>query len=382
MKKPDDLSLTLYLPFVGTLRLLEMLIAAAAFMMPVPAYAYDVDTGHVSLTSFSLELYNKCFPASTAFRDPDAQKRLIQGNRGMDTGKGDMLRHLNLSARERAQLNGTSVFNLTKRIGNWHFYNPDRTDLSRVGLVEQSQKRLWQDLKDGISSNGEKNALLFLGGLMHLVEDVSVPAHAIPVYHGPTEIAALGPEHFKPLVTYMRKAGNAPRGMIKDPIDWISPDSKWLAENLTPAAELCSAVGSGAETPDVIRDGLAHAIYALLQVQIPGCNGVKWGDFWILPAGQEYFGLYAIGNAQPMFGDQGVVRSQNGSICEMRDHDKRYDDVVRELHRAAIKADMKMLRWGEGRIVSGASGINDESGVIKPVKSIRSGTAHLSRRHQ
>lgn len=340
----------------GALRLLKMLSTAAALMIPVSASAYDVDTGHVPLTSFSLELYNKCLPASTAFRESDAQLRLIQGNRGMDTGKADMLRHLDLSARERAQLNGISVFNLTRRIGNWHFYNPDRTDLSRVGLVEQSHKRLWQDLREGLASNGGKNALLFLGGLIHLVEDVSVPAHAIPVYHGPTEIAGLGPEHFRQLVTYMRKAGKAPRGVIKDPIDWISPDSTWLAENRAPTAELCSAVGSGAETPEAIRDGLAHAVYALLQVQIPGCEGVKWGDLWILPAGKEYFGRYAIGNAQPMFGDQGVVRSQNGSICEMRDHDERYADFVRELHRVAIKADMKLLRWGEGRIVSDVPG--------------------------
>jgi len=341
---------------VGMLRLLKMLGTAAALMMPVSASAYDVDAGHVPLASFSLELYNKCLPASTAFRESDAQLRLVQGNRGMDTGKADMLRHLDLSARERAQLNGASVFNLTRRIGNWHFYNPDRTDLSRVGLVEQSHKRLWQDLKDGISSNAGQNALLFLGGLIHLVEDVSVPAHAIPVYHGPTEIAGLGPEHFRPLVTYMSKAGKTHQGGIKDPIDWISPDSKWLAENLAPTAELCSAVGSGAETPEAIRDDLARAIYALLQMQIPGCDGVKWGDLWVLPAGKEYFGCYNIGNAQPMFGDQGVVHAQNGNTCEMRDHDERYADFVRELHREAIKADLKMLRWGEGRIAPDGPG--------------------------
>jgi hypothetical protein len=328
-----------------------LLISAGALMLPVPVVAYDVDTGHVPLTSFSLELYNKCFPASTAFREADAQQRLIQGNRGMDTGKMDMLRHLNLSGQERAQLNGVSVFNLTRRIGNWHFYNPDRAEISRVGLVEQSHQRLWRDLKDGMSLSAGRNALLFLGGLIHLVEDVSVPAHAIPVYHGPTQIAGLGPRHLRPLVAYMSEAGKTHNGMIKDPIDRISPDKKWLAENLAPAAEFCAAVGSGTETPEAIRDELARAIHALLKTQIPDCAGVSWGDLWVLPAGREYFGRYNIGNAQPMFGDQGVVRSQNGSFCELRDYDERYTGFVRELHRVAVKADMNMLRWGEGRIV-------------------------------
>jgi hypothetical protein len=325
-----------------------MLTAAAVLMMSSPAHAYEVDL-HVPLTSVSLDLYNKCFPASTAFRGADAQKRLIQGNRGMDTGTMDMLRHLNLSTRERARLKGLSVFNLTKRITNWHFYNPDRTGLSRVGLIEQSHLRLWQELKEGLGSNEGASALLFLGGLLHLVEDVSVPAHAVPVYHGPTAIAGIGPEHLRPLVTYMKSAGKTHGGMIKDPIDLISPDSKGLAENLAPTAEFCSSLGSGAETPEEIRDGLARAVYALLQEQIPGCDGVKWGDFWVLPTEREYFGRYAVGNGQPLFGEQGVVRSPKGSSCEMGDQEERYAEFAGKLHREAIKADLRMLKWGENK---------------------------------
>jgi len=331
----------------GTLRLLKILIAAAVVMLSAPAFAYDVDTGHVPLTSFSLDLYNKCFPASTTFRGADAQKRLIQGNRGMDKGTADMLQHLDLSEQELERLTGRSVFNLTTRIWNWHFYNPDRTGLSRAGLVEQSFSRLWTRLKKGRDSNDDMNSLIFLGGLIHLVEDVSVPAHSVPVYHGPTLIKEIKHDQLKPLVSYMEKAGKAPGRMLKDPIDWISPDSEGLKKDLKPTVEFCSDIGSGSDTPEAIRDGLSRAVSALLLEQIPGCDGVKWGDFWVPPADGEYFGRYAIGNGQPMFGDRGVVRSQSGSACEMGDKDERYAGFVLKLHREAVKADLRMLRWGE-----------------------------------
>jgi len=311
------------------------------------AHAYDVDIAHVPLTTLSISLYNTCFPTSTLYREQEARKRLVQGNRGMDTGTADMLRQLNLSPKEQAQLKGISVFNLKKRIWNWHFYNPDRTSYSRVGLVEQSHVRLWQELKSGLSLNSGKNALLLLGGLIHLTEDVSVPAHTIPVYHGPTTVEWVGPLHFRQLVTYIRKAGRTHGGMIKDPIDYMSPDMKALAEGLTPTEGFCSAVNSSTETPEEIRDALARTVYALLQTMIPGCDGVNWWAFWIPPFDKEYFGRYAISDKQPMFGESGVIRSSTGRTCELREKDDRYAFFVLELHRAAIKADLKLLKWGE-----------------------------------
>ena len=319
-------------------------------LLSLPAQAYDVDIAHVPLTNLSLSLYNNCFPASTLYRESAAQNRLVQGNRGMDTGKTDMLRNLDLNKQERAQLNGASAFNLTKRVGNWHFYNPDRASYSRVGLVEMSHLRLWQELKDGLASNSGKNALLFLGGLIHLTEDISVPAHAIPVYHGPTEVEVLGPRHFRPLVAYMRTAGKTHGGMIKDPIDGMAPDMKALSESLASIEGLCSAAGSGAETPEEIRDALARAVYGMLSATIPGCTNVSWGDFWIPAQEGEYFGRYNIGNKQPLFGERGTIRSSGGIACEMLENDERYAAFVLQLHRAAVMADMKLLTWGERQL--------------------------------
>ncbi len=350
--KKDDLMRCFPLRGLYTFRLLILLAAVAALMASVPAHAYDVDSGHVPLTNFSLKLYNACYPSNPPYQETGARERLIQGNRGMDKGRGSMLRHVNLSEAERAELRGDSVFSLMQRIWNWHFYNPGRTEFSRVGLVEQSHGRLWKRLEKGLSANRESNKLLFLGGLLHLVEDVSVPAHSIPVYHGPVSVAELGPNHLAPLVTYMRKAGRVRNGQIRDPVDWIGPDEKRLAETLLPTEEFCSAAGNGAETPEDIRDHLARTVYALLQTPISGCDGVSWSDLWLMPVGREYFGRYNIGEGRPLFGETGTVRSRNGRVCEMKKQDDRYDDFVLKLHQEAIKADMKLLRWGERQMVS------------------------------
>ena len=332
------------------MRYLLLTLLTTLLLSPPTAQAYDVDVAHASLTTLSIELYNACFPASTLYRTADAQKRLIQGNRGMDTGKADMLGKLNLNEQEIEGLTGASAFKLTKRIGNWHFYNPDRTAYSRVGLVEQSYARLWQDLMSGLASNSGKNALLFLGGLVHLVEDTSVPAHTIPVYHGPTEVAALGPVHFRPLVAYLQKAGRTKNGVIRDPIDYRAPDIKTLEGSLKQTEGLCSIVDTSAETPEEIRDTLARTVKTLIQTEIPGCAKVKWSDLWTAPAEREYFGRYNIQDGRPMFGERGTIRSGDGSTCEMQENDDRYAAFVRDLHQAAIVADLKLLRWGERRL--------------------------------
>lgn len=97
----------------------HLLTLIAILLLSPAAQAYDVDIAHAPLTALSIELYNSCFPGSTLYHTAAAQKRLIQGNRGMDTGKADMLSNLDLSQQEIESLRGASAFHLTKRIGNW-----------------------------------------------------------------------------------------------------------------------------------------------------------------------------------------------------------------------------------------------------------------------
>lgn len=325
------------------------LFVSAVSLISFPSHAYDVDAGHVPLTSLSIGLYNTCFPSNVTYQSTDARKRLIQGNRGMDKGKWDMYRHLQLSRAEKKGLTGVSVFRLAHRVKNWHFYNPDRADLSRKDTVEQSFIRLWQELREGFSSNSGMSRLLFLGGLIHLVEDVSVPAHSIPVYHGPSAIPALEQEYLKSLVRYMRKARRVRNGQIKDPIDWIGPDENRLAEILLPGPEFCAAVENSRESPEEIRDRLFRTVQELLQTPIPGCVDAAWSDFWTMPEGRDYFGRYNIADGRPMFGEAGTVHSMGGAACTMKELDVRYSEFVLELHRAAIIADLELLRWAEGQ---------------------------------
>jgi hypothetical protein len=63
--KKDALMRCFPLRCICKFRLLILLAAVAALMASVPVHAYDVDSGHVPLTNFSLKLYNACYPSNS-----------------------------------------------------------------------------------------------------------------------------------------------------------------------------------------------------------------------------------------------------------------------------------------------------------------------------
>lgn len=304
--------------------------------------AYEPEAAHDPLVSTALKIYAACFDKHNPYKSESAVKRIVQGDVAMDKG-------LKFNLFDWFSLKGERVFSITKRPLNWHFYNPNLVDLSKVGKVEQSHKNLWKGLKKGFEINtNDHNKLLFIGGIIHLIEDLTVPAHVVPVYHGPTAIKIYGPKRLKPLVAYMQDYSEEFSIKIPDQIDSISPNVKKLEEKLLNNNSVCVNAMVGSDSIDNIRLLTAQNTLSELDKPIQGCPDVIWGDFWLKPKENQYFGRYNIVNDNPLFGEAGLLHSSDDKTCKFEEDDDRYRDFVFSLHLNAIEADMKVLYWANG----------------------------------
>ena len=104
------------------------------------SFAYDPEPQHRVLSEIALTLYPVCFD-DEASTNNDEFNRIIQGNIAMDKG-------LHVWFWEDWRLKYDNNFNLSKRIFNWHFYNPDgqAENDSEIMFIEQSNKDLCEML--------------------------------------------------------------------------------------------------------------------------------------------------------------------------------------------------------------------------------------------
>lgn len=328
------------------------------FVLPSGCLAYHPETGHAPLLRIAITQYLQCQPNSHLLGDTAAPSRVLQGNVAMDQGLG-------FSLRDRVVVQHDDVLRLSKRLLHWHFYHPDRQALAKVGWIDQSMQGLWQQLNLGWAANAAlHDKLLFVGGLAHLVEDLTVPAHVVPVYHGPTAVYLEGPRRLRALVDYYLEARPDTGLLIDDPIDSWPVDEARLQQDLAADPAICQRIHTQAlalkpaaaereqakrtAILDRLRDNTARQTLALLEQLIPNCPGVRWQDFWQVPAAGQYFGRYAL--QQPLFGEAGVVQGASGASCRMQVADARYHTFVAQLHLQAVLADMVLLGWFEQQL--------------------------------
>lgn len=327
-------------------------------LMPSVGLAYHPETGHAPLLRTAINQYLQCQPTSRLLGDTAAPARVLQGNIAMDQGLG-------FSLRDRVMVQHDDVLRLSKRLLHWHFYHPDRQVLAKVGWIDQSMLGLWQQLNLGWAANAAlHDKLLFVGGLAHLIEDLTVPAHVIPVYHGPTAVSLEGPRRLRSLVDYYLEARPDTGLLINDAIDSWPVDEARLQRDLAADPALCQRIRTPtlALKPDAaereqaqptavldrLRDDTARQTLALLAQVIPNCPGVRWQDFWQVPKEGQYFGRYAL--QQPLFGEAGVVQGAGGARCRMQAADARYHTLVAQLHLQAVQADLVLLGWFERQL--------------------------------
>lgn len=323
------------------------------------ANAYIPKTGHEPITRLALQGYQYCFNDNT-FDLPASQKRLLQGNSALDHGTESF------SDQDEKIPGAVTLFHLVTRVTNWHFYNPQKTAFSKQKNVEKSHKRLWAMALDGLEKVDNKHdKLLFLGAILHLLEDVSVPAHVMPVYHGPTTLVDwLG--DFEKLTQYMREASQpeAISGFfvsekILDQIDNKPLDHPRLLDVINNKFKpFCDGLKTQpTANPNQIRAQLADTVLSLIRQPVPQCAGAKWSRFWSATVPSKtiestpYFNRYNTEQGFPLFGQSGQITDDNGQVgCAIKAGDARYLDFVFRLHLEAIKADIKLLYWAKSRL--------------------------------
>jgi hypothetical protein len=330
-------------------RLLGWLILLS---LPTLAQAYDPKIGHKPLSQVALAAYQTCFPKDITFQRKILQDHIVNGDTAMDEGL------LTLPPAYWEEGEAIRLFSTSVRVFNWHFYNPNLTDpqITKRLLVNQSYRYLWRQANYAFSvMDYAEDRAVFLGAIMHLVEDVSVPAHVVPVYHGPTLARYLG--HFRPLIDYLQtEAGRInDKGMITDAVDYLPPNHNAL---LAWAKQDCGGTLSKNDDPGRIRDWLARQTLKALQQDIKDCPGVPWATFWnieIPPSDSRYFKRYNL--EAPRFGQAGMVKNEKDPehvhTCAMggydgdndEDDDKRYQTFLSARHQQAIQADLRLLHW-------------------------------------
>lgn len=314
--------------------------------------SYHPKTGHEPISKLAIEGYNQCFNDTPV--SAEAGNLILLGNTAMDYGM------FQFSHEQKHLKKAVSVFSPLVRSKNWHFYNPDKTQNTRQGDVEMSFKNLWHNALLGIRLNRQpQDKWLFVGALIHLTEDLSVPAHAIPVYHGPVYTKKwLG--EFSSLTEYMREKGWTEGfwifEMIHDSIDSMAVDKQRLKIEMTKSAKaFCDQpLLKTALSVSKLRDAQARQTLNTISNPIPGCGDISWQHFWQdtidgdLPA-QRYFKKYNTNEGFLRFGEVGVIKDPQGKpLCELTK--QHYQDFVHQLHRSAVLHDIALIRWALGQI--------------------------------
>lgn len=316
---------------------------------------YVPETGHIPLTTISLTLYQQCLASNRQLSpfDTTITDRIIQGNVAMDHGTASF------SSNDNNLPYALLTFHPISRVTNWHFFtlednkaNPN----SRIEQFEMSHKRLWQWAKAGFGQAKQpKDQALFIGALIHLIEDVSVPAHTVPVYHGPSLIGLF--TAFKPLVDYGEQQAKIESGwgikLISDQIDKIKVNQNQLQQRLTAKPSICLSLNQ-VMTPEQIRYQLANKTKQALNQPIKNCNNHQWSTFWPKTDNTEeskalkYFGKY---QTEPLFNYSGNLKNPQGEICSFIDKDPRYQQFVSERHIDAIEANIQLLHWFSSHLI-------------------------------
>lgn len=256
------------------------------------ARAYLPEPTHDALARAAIAAYDACLtssPDAAALRashraiDDDAREGIVAGDVAEDST------------------------HLLRRAWNWHFYSADERPLWHLGM-DRTLNRVFGEIAAALASPDLDDAAIDheTGRAMHFLEDVTVPAHVVPVYHGL---------------------------FVSDAVD--GHEAPGLTERLArhlPAKCAELAAHGAASSPREILDRTAQATLARLEERICPDATATWSAFWLKPRDGDFFGAYA----DTAFGVETEI-----AVCRVtRAH---FDRFVLDGHVAAVLADVTLL---------------------------------------
>lgn len=144
------------------LRVKLVFLAAASVGVAVPAQAFDAER-HPEFTRQAVELYRKCKGVSLSKESAEA---LAEGTENEDA----------------------SILTLGQRVANWHFYNRDGK-LRDSWFANRSLDVIFAKRNDELevllAAEPRDPVKIYerAGRVLHYIQDMSVPAHVVPIYH-------------------------------------------------------------------------------------------------------------------------------------------------------------------------------------------------------
>ena len=298
-------------PFSAALLALLVLMHLG-FSAPVRAYDAEI---HQQLTFIAARQLNRCMQA-------DSRVPLLSA----------------LETRYIAKANVAQADpNVFVRMFRWPYYNrADQTNRSTLGVIDtrfhDHFKALLRDMEE---ANSRRQQLRELGRVINYVQDVSSPAHAVPVYTGRWWRLSMGDRFDRYRLRSER----------------VESAAQSLCGALLPKPVSLSAV---------LADAAQETIHAV-QGPITGFPAT-WESYWQLAQNEDEFGEY--GRAGNLFGERTEFRCGAEERCLLLENDPLYEEFAQQRHVSAVLATMRAMY-----LFQAATLVSDE------VNSVSSGTA-------
>lgn len=277
-----------------------------------PAFAFDAKR-HSVYTLQAVQAYRDCQGAELPI---DAGRALAAGTEAEDT----------------------SLLTLRERATNWHFYNRD--EKLRPGwfgsrnLDDIFIKRT-QSLEDLLASQKPDTADVYerAGRILHYIQDMSVPAHVVPVFHVKL-----------PLLDR------------SDPFDNFERRSDLPAFSLTPAQcqALSAEIVANKDYPATLLQNTAQGtLQTIGQTNLQGTPTNSWARYWFYPAHQA-------SDARKGWGDYGDCAFSRGPAVAGCKSDAELDALFELQYRQTLTNSVRMLLYIDKRLR------NDQETVSNP----------------
>ncbi|MEM1231096.1 MAG: hypothetical protein AAGI15_11200 [Pseudomonadota bacterium] len=199
--------------------------------------------------------------------------------------------------------------NLFGRIFRWQYYDREgQRERSWLWLIDTRFHGHFNELSERLARPRSEAAFFSdLGRIANYVQDVTSPAHAVPVY-----------------------TGRFWRFSLSDRFDGFRVDKDALAGTLT---DLCEAVLPLPDDFQSVLRARADETLAAVRAPIPGMPA-QWSAFWRPSKDPASFGDY--GRAGNNFGRAVQFRCADGARCVLLEDDPLYRRFALARHRSAV----------------------------------------------
>lgn len=274
---------------------LQLVIAVLGLAgLPQPASAYE-GAVHQELTFLAARSLNACIAEQRLTARPLTPLQV---------------RYVAKTNRRQAQRN------LFGRMFRWHYYDrAEQRDRSLLWLVDTRLHGHFRELAERLERpRTEASFFSDLGRIANYVQDVTSPAHAVPVY-----------------------TGRFWRFSLSDRFNGFRVDKDALAAELESACEDALPLPQSFEA--VLRE-VADSTLSAVNAPITGMPA-QWSAFWRPSKDPSGFGDY--GRAGNNFGRAVQFRCADGARCVLLEDDPLYRRFALARHRAAVVGTLQAL---------------------------------------